>query len=212
MGFSDSPFKLVILVLHLLGDDSVFIVFIIELTFNVRCEHEKLKSADACLMEVIGEKNPEHFFVATQDVDLRKKLQEVRIVVVIFCCSSIALGILLVEHRGFLNSCYLWQVPGVPLIFGLRNALLLEPPSSFQRKFVKTSEEARSRMTKSEFKKLKKSTKNILETKEIGDSSNKNEELENQKLEMQADKKTHYARKGMGVKDRPQFKRKRAKV
>lgn len=212
VGFSDSPFKLVILVLHLLGDDSVFIVFIIELTFNVRCEHEKLKSADACLMEVIGEKNPEHFFVATQDVDLRKKLQEVRIVVVIFCCSSIALGILLVEHRGFLNSCYLWQVPGVPLIFGLRNALLLEPPSSFQRKFVKTSEEARSCMTKSEFKKLKKSTKNILETKEIGDSSNKNEELENQKLEMQADKKTHYARKGMGVKDRPQFKRKRAKV
>ncbi|GAY65066.1 hypothetical protein CUMW_238350 [Citrus unshiu] len=144
-----------------------------------RCEHEKLKSADACLMEVIGEKNPEHFFVATQDVDLRKKLQE---------------------------------VPGVPLIFGLRNALLLEPPSSFQRKFVKTSEEARSCMTKSEFKKLKKSTKNILETKEIGDSSNKNEELENQKLEMQADKKTHYARKGMGVKDRPQFKRKRAKA
>lgn len=144
-----------------------------------RCEHENSKSADACLMEVIGEKNPEHFFVASQDVDLRKKLQE---------------------------------VPGVPLIFGLRNALLLEPPSSFQRQFVKTSEEARSRMTKSEFKKLKKSTKNILETKEIGDSSNKNEELENQKLEMQADKETHYARKGMGVKDRPQFKRKRAKA
>lgn len=144
-----------------------------------RCEHEKLKSADACLMEVVGEKNPEHFFVATQDVDLRKKLQE---------------------------------VPGIPLIFGLRNSLLLEPPSSFQRQFVKTSEEARSRMTESEFKKLKKSTKNILETKEIGDSSNKNEELENQKLEMQTDKKTHYARKGMGVKDRPQFKRKRAKA
>lgn len=211
MGFSDSPFKLVILVLPLLGDDSVFIVFIIELTFNVRCEHENSKSADACLMEVIGEKNPEHFFVATQDADLRKKLQEVRIVFFIFCCSSIALGILLVEHHGFLNSCYLWQVPGVPLIFGLRNALLLEPPSAFQRQFVKTSEEARSRMNESEFKKLKKST-NILETKEIGDSSNKNEELENQKLEMQADKKTHYARKGMGVKDRPQFKRKRAKV
>lgn len=139
-----------------------------------RCEHEKLKSADACLMEVIGEKNPEHFFVASQDVDLRKKLQE---------------------------------VPGVPLLFGLRNALLLEPPSAFQRQFVKTSEEARSHMNESEFKMLKKSTKNILET-----SSNKNEELENQKLEMQTDKKTHYARKGMGIKDRPQFKRKRAKA
>lgn len=139
-----------------------------------RCEHENLKSADACLVEVIGEKNPEHFFVCTQDVDLRKKLQE---------------------------------LPGVPLIFGLRNALLLEPPSAFQRQFVKTSEEARSRMTELEFKMLKKSTKKILETEEIRESSNRYEELETQ-----TDKETHYARKGMGVKDRPQFKRKRAKA
>lgn len=95
------------LVFHLLGDDSAFIVFIIELTFNVRCEHEKLKSANVCLVEVIGEKNPEHFFVSTQDVDLRKKLQEVCIVIVMCCCTSIVSGMLLVEHHGFLNSCYL---------------------------------------------------------------------------------------------------------
>lgn len=42
-----------------------------------RCEHEKCKSADACIMEVVGGKNSEHFFVASQDTDLRKKLQEV---------------------------------------------------------------------------------------------------------------------------------------
>lgn len=36
-----------------------------------------MKAADACIAEVIGETNPEHFFVATQDGDLRKKFQEV---------------------------------------------------------------------------------------------------------------------------------------
>ncbi|KAL0365500.1 UNVERIFIED_CONTAM: rRNA-processing protein UTP23 [Sesamum angustifolium] len=41
-----------------------------------RCDHEKRKSAVACIMDVIGEKNPEHFFVATQDAELRKKFQE----------------------------------------------------------------------------------------------------------------------------------------
>lgn len=36
-------------------------------------------SADACIIDIIGEKNSEHFFVASQDVDLRKKLQEVSV-------------------------------------------------------------------------------------------------------------------------------------
>lgn len=44
-----------------------------------RCDHEKRKSAVACITEVIGEKNTEHFFVSTQDADLRKKLQQVPI-------------------------------------------------------------------------------------------------------------------------------------
>ncbi|KAK4401555.1 hypothetical protein Sango_0896200 [Sesamum angolense] len=37
-----------------------------------RCDHEKRKSAVACIMDVIGGKNPEHFFVATQDAELRR--------------------------------------------------------------------------------------------------------------------------------------------
>ncbi|KAK2645140.1 hypothetical protein Ddye_020335 [Dipteronia dyeriana] len=143
-----------------------------------RCEHERKKSADTCIMDVLGEKNPEHFFVATQDVDLRKKLQE---------------------------------VPGVPLIFGLRNALFLEQPSTFQRQFVKASEEGRSRMTESEYKMLKKRAKGILETEEIRDSSNEDEDVGDQNLELQTVKKSDNARKQMGVKDKPQFKRKRAK-
>ncbi|KAL2537437.1 PIN domain-like family protein [Forsythia ovata] len=43
---------------------------------TARCEHEKRKSALACITEVIGENNPEHIIVATQDTELRKKFQE----------------------------------------------------------------------------------------------------------------------------------------
>ncbi|XP_022751831.1 rRNA-processing protein UTP23 homolog [Durio zibethinus] len=49
-----------------------------------RCDHEKRVTADACIAEVIGEHNSEHFFVATQDADLRKKLQKVPNVPLIF--------------------------------------------------------------------------------------------------------------------------------
>lgn len=45
--------------------------------FNVRCDHERGQSADDCLADIIGENNSEHFFVATQDSPLRKKLHEV---------------------------------------------------------------------------------------------------------------------------------------
>lgn len=42
-----------------------------------RCEHDKVVSAVNCVMSLIGDKNPEHFFVATQDPGLREKLREV---------------------------------------------------------------------------------------------------------------------------------------
>ncbi|PNT21632.1 hypothetical protein POPTR_009G159400v4 [Populus trichocarpa] len=73
-----------------------------------RCDHEQMKSAEGCIVEIIGEYNPDHFLVGTQDTDMRKKFQE---------------------------------VTGVPLIFGLRNALFLEPPSAFQQQLAKNSEE-----------------------------------------------------------------------
>lgn len=49
----------------------------LKLIFVVRCEHESRKSAEACITEMIDKSNAEHFFVATQDTNLRKKLQEV---------------------------------------------------------------------------------------------------------------------------------------
>lgn len=42
-----------------------------------RCEHDAKTSAYHCIMDIISENNPEHFFVGTQDTDLRRKLQEV---------------------------------------------------------------------------------------------------------------------------------------
>lgn len=143
-----------------------------------RCDHERRKSAEACFVEIIGENNPEHFFVATQDTDLRKKFQE---------------------------------IPGVPVIFGLRNALLLEPPSVSQRQFVKSSEEERLHMTELEHKLLSKRQKNRSTSKETKDSSDENEALEDQNLGLQAATNENNAKRRTVVKDRVQFKRNKAK-
>ncbi|CAL1404603.1 unnamed protein product [Linum trigynum] len=133
---------------------------------TARCDHEGKKSAKACLIDIVGENNPEHFFVATQDADLRKKFQE---------------------------------VPGVPLVYGLRNALFLEQPSTFQHEFAKSSEARRSKLSDQEREALIKETGHILETAEVASA----DELEGPKHDVR--------NKGLNVKDRPQFKRKRAK-
>ncbi|KAK1603486.1 hypothetical protein QYE76_018117 [Lolium multiflorum] len=86
-------------------------------------EHDKVVSAVDCILSLVGDKNPEHYFVATQDSDLWEKLRE---------------------------------VPGVPVIYGLKNSLFIEQPSVQQRKFAQLDEEKRIHMEKSEFKKLLK--------------------------------------------------------
>ncbi|RDX67915.1 rRNA-processing protein UTP23-like protein, partial [Mucuna pruriens] len=146
-----------------------------------RCEHDKCLSADACIKEVVGEKNSEHFFVASQDTDLRKNLQE---------------------------------VPGVPLIFSLRNALFLEPPSAFQRQHVKTSEEGRLHMTAKEYQIFKDRVTNKLTGEEANNSNSEimeNEDSGDQTINVWAVKKSITTTDRMDIKDKPQFKRKRAK-
>lgn len=100
------------------------------------------------------------------------------------------------------------QIPGVPVVYALRTALLLEAPSVAQRQFVKTSEEQRLHMTDLEFKMLEKRAKNMLEK----DSSDEDVGSGDQNLEVQAVEKKRTARRDLGVKDKPQFKRKKAKV
>lgn len=96
-----------------------------QLLATASCEHEKVVSAVDCILSLVGEKNPEHYFVATQDSDLREKLRE---------------------------------IPGVPVIYGLKNSLFIEQPSAQQRKFAQLDEEKRIHMEKSEFKKLLKAS------------------------------------------------------
>ncbi|GMH24427.1 hypothetical protein Nepgr_026270 [Nepenthes gracilis] len=140
------------------------------------CDHEKRKSAVACIMEIIGQGNSEHFFVATQDTDLRKNFQ---------------------------------NIPGVPVIFGLRNTLFLEQPSSFQREFVKSVEEERLHMSNFEYKIFKKRVKERLGSDEVEELSNADER--DQILEAQDLIKKGNARKRADVRDKVQFKRKKAK-
>lgn len=142
-----------------------------------RCDHEKRVSADACIAEVIGEHNSEHFFVATQDADLRKKLQ---------------------------------KVPNAPLIFGLRNALFLEPPSKFQREFVKSSEEKRLHMTEKEYKALEKKATSVSANADACDLSDE-EGLGYHNPGLQPHNTRNYSGKERDVKDRVRFKRKKAK-
>jgi rRNA-processing protein FCF1 len=52
---------------------------ILKFHFNGRCDHEQIKNAEGCIVEIIGENNPDHFYVGTQDTDMRKKFQEVRV-------------------------------------------------------------------------------------------------------------------------------------
>lgn len=42
-----------------------------------RCEHEPFLPAAECVATLVGSHNEEHYFVATQDLDLRKRLRKV---------------------------------------------------------------------------------------------------------------------------------------
>lgn len=74
-------------ILHMGSDEQWFIIWALvtmhwlsnPLDFSsvTRCEHDKVVSAVNCVLSLIGDRNPDHFFVATQDADLREKLREV---------------------------------------------------------------------------------------------------------------------------------------
>ncbi|XP_077214230.1 PIN domain-like family protein [Tasmannia lanceolata] len=148
--------------------------------FTARCDHERRKSAAGCIEDIIKENNSEHFFLATQDVDLRNKFQE---------------------------------IPGVPLIYGLRNSLFLAPPSHFQRQFVKSTEEARLHMSELEYKMLsKREKKNTPSIQLASDSPGADEVLMNEGVKEHAVTNIDNTRRMLGVAEKSKFKRKKAKV
>ncbi|ESQ52056.1 hypothetical protein EUTSA_v10017887mg [Eutrema salsugineum] len=90
----------------------------------------------------------------------------------------------------------------VPLLFGLRKTLLIDQPSDFQRETAKSSERKRLMMTDAEKRMLEKQTARILAAKR-GEETIEDEQWEAPRVVNTGN--------GLGVKDRPQFKRNRAK-
>lgn len=134
-------------------------------------------AAPKCIEDVVGEGNEEHFFVATQDADLRKKFRE---------------------------------VPGVPLIYGLKNSLFIEQPSKHQREYVASVEEKRLHMSNSEYPRLHKRGQDSSENNMI-DLPSEHDGSENVVMKTQAMQNTYAARRKLGVADKSKFKRKIAK-
>ncbi|PON36592.1 rRNA-processing protein Fcf1/Utp [Trema orientale] len=132
-----------------------------------RCGHEEIKGGDACIRDLIGKTNAEHFFLATTDYGLREKFRE---------------------------------VPNTPIIYASENAVMLESPSAFQRSYVKNMEEKRSHLSSLEDK--------ILNRRKFNEE---NSDTEKEGTEDQQTIKKKKVRKGLEVKDKVQFKRKRAK-
>uniref|UniRef100_A0A6N2JZ84 Golgi apparatus membrane protein TVP23 n=1 Tax=Salix viminalis TaxID=40686 RepID=A0A6N2JZ84_SALVM len=57
---------------------------ILKLNFNGRCDHEQMKNANGCIVEIIGEKNLDHFFVGTRDTDMRKSFRRKQLKMAVF--------------------------------------------------------------------------------------------------------------------------------
>lgn len=95
------------------------------------------------------------------------------------------------------------QVPGVPVIYGLRNSLFIEQPSAQQRQYAKSTEEKRLHMGESEYLKLYKSDlKGVI----TNDSTNRVTEG------TQLTRNISTTKRMLGVAEKSKFKRKRAKV
>lgn len=90
----------------------------------------------------------------------------------------------------------------VPLLYGLNNSLQIDQPSDFQREVAKDSERKRLTMTDAEKRMLEKQTARILASN-IGEGTAEEDKWETPRVVN--------SRNGLGVKDKPQFKRNRAK-
>ncbi|KAL2456872.1 rRNA-proCES [Forsythia ovata] len=124
------------------------------------------------------------------------------------CCKALASHIL---NRLMLPDAELrkkmQEIPGVPVIYALRNSLFLERPSGLQHQFAKAAEEERSHMTKLEYKMLKKKKKVAIE--EAADAFDANESDVDHMLDTVV--KANIKRDRTNVKDQVRFNRNKAK-
>ncbi|KAG6542520.1 hypothetical protein Mapa_015991 [Marchantia paleacea] len=69
--------RCVIQELRKLGEDFSGTVMAARRLDIAKCNHEPTVSAAECVEAMIGNSNPEHFFIATQDFELRKRIRKV---------------------------------------------------------------------------------------------------------------------------------------
>lgn len=101
------------------------------------------------------------------------------------------------------------QVPGVPVVFVQKNYLLLEPPSEYQHQIARMTEAERMHMMEREFKLLE-----ALEAKKAATQADVTSAPEISGDEMPKKIESRDGSKSgnmLAVKDRPRFKRKKAK-
>lgn len=101
------------------------------------------------------------------------------------------------------------QVPGVPVVFVQKNYLLLEPPSEYQHQIARMTEAERMRMMEREFKLLE-----ALEAKKAATQADVTSAPEISGDEMPKKIESRDGSKSgnmLAVKERPRFKRKKAK-
>ncbi|CAK9207971.1 unnamed protein product [Sphagnum troendelagicum] len=147
-----------------------------------KCEHEQPWPAADCVAAMVGSHNDEHFFVATQDVELRKKLR---------------------------------QVHGGALIYAKHTWLVLEPPSDKQQEYARLSENERLHVTQRE-RFLLEAREGKLKPQNAGGEQNADGIIRDpssaQSISLK-DSAHHKTPRGvLTTKDRPTFKRKRAKA
>ncbi|TVU01802.1 hypothetical protein EJB05_52733 [Eragrostis curvula] len=92
-------------------------------------------------------------------------------------------------------------IPGVPVIYGLKNSLFIEQPSVQQRKFAQLDEEKRLNMDISEYKKLLKAAS---EGKTADDEIESGGEQHKRSI-------SSLVKNALGVAEKSKFKRNRAK-
>ncbi|CAL9104329.1 unnamed protein product [Musa textilis] len=95
------------------------------------------------------------------------------------------------------------QVPGVPVIYGLRNSLFIEQPSTQQQEYAKSTGERRLHMGESEYLKLYKSDLKGIITNDSANGVTEGTQLT---------RNFGSTKRMLGVAEKSKFKRKRAKV
>eukprot|EP00850_Spirogloea_muscicola_P013322 SM000090S24284 [mRNA] locus=s90:57683:59656:- [translate_table: standard] len=91
-----------------------------------KCGHDPAVAAADCLADMVGASNSEHFFVASQDSDLRRKLRK--------------------ASPDAWRQCRQWQVPAAALVFSKGLMLVLEPPTPLQQAAARSGEAKRTRV------------------------------------------------------------------